>query len=323
MTQWQPLIDKIVAKISSWTARKLSYAGRVQLIRTVLFGVQSYWSQIFLMPSKVIKLIEAYCRSFMWSGTNVITKRALISWDKVCQPKSAGGLNILNLKSWNKAAILKLQWDLATKADKLWIKWIHMYYIKGHSLDTVKVPKQASWMVQKIRTVAGLNTQMQGDNGKCRIKQLYLQQIGALPKVEWKTIMFSNLATPKALFSMWLIIQERMMTTDRLNKWNINVDPICVLCGNHPETHAHLFWECTNKNVGSAWFVEKAKKKTVEGQLLRMVLAENLYSIWTERNHRVFEKAHKDTKSIITEIAYTCNVWAEGKLKEVLQQRLL
>ncbi|XP_019246435.1 PREDICTED: uncharacterized protein LOC109226086 [Nicotiana attenuata] len=109
VTQWQPLIDKIVARISSWTARKLSYAGRVQLIKYVLFGVQSYWSQMFLIPSKVIKLIEAYCRSFMWSGTNVITRRALISWERFCQPKSARGLNILNLKSWNKAAILNLQ----------------------------------------------------------------------------------------------------------------------------------------------------------------------------------------------------------------------
>lgn len=79
VSQWKPLIDKIVAKISSWTARKMSYAGRIQQIRSVLFGVQLYWYQMFLMPSKVIKLIEAYCRRFMCSGTNVITKRALIS----------------------------------------------------------------------------------------------------------------------------------------------------------------------------------------------------------------------------------------------------
>lgn len=95
------------------------------------------------MSSKVIKLIEAYCRSFMWSGTNVTTKRALISWEKVCQAKSTGGLNILNLKSWNKAAILKLQWDLTTKEDRLWIKWVHMYHIKGQPITTIKVSKQA------------------------------------------------------------------------------------------------------------------------------------------------------------------------------------
>lgn len=40
--QWQPLVDKIVARISSWTAKKLSYASRVQLVQTVIFGVQAY-----------------------------------------------------------------------------------------------------------------------------------------------------------------------------------------------------------------------------------------------------------------------------------------
>lgn len=52
LIQWQPLIEKIVAKISSWTAKKLSYAGRVQLVQTVLFGIQFYWSQLFTLPSK-------------------------------------------------------------------------------------------------------------------------------------------------------------------------------------------------------------------------------------------------------------------------------
>ena len=35
--QWYPLIEKIMARITSWTARKLSYAGRTQLVQTVLF----------------------------------------------------------------------------------------------------------------------------------------------------------------------------------------------------------------------------------------------------------------------------------------------
>ena len=39
--QWYPLIDKIMARINSWTAKKLSYAGRAQLVKTVLFGVQA------------------------------------------------------------------------------------------------------------------------------------------------------------------------------------------------------------------------------------------------------------------------------------------
>lgn len=40
--QWAPLIEKIVTRISCWTARKLSYGGRVQLVQSVLFGIQAY-----------------------------------------------------------------------------------------------------------------------------------------------------------------------------------------------------------------------------------------------------------------------------------------
>lgn len=42
LLQWQPLIEKITAKITSWTAKKLSYAGRTQLVKLVLFGIQAY-----------------------------------------------------------------------------------------------------------------------------------------------------------------------------------------------------------------------------------------------------------------------------------------
>ena len=66
--QWYPLIDKIMARINSWTAKKLSYAGRAQLVKIVLFGVQAYWAQLFIITTKIIKLIEGLCRSYLWAG---------------------------------------------------------------------------------------------------------------------------------------------------------------------------------------------------------------------------------------------------------------
>ncbi|XP_019265554.1 PREDICTED: uncharacterized protein LOC109243113 [Nicotiana attenuata] len=83
--QWQPLIEKTVIRISSCITRKLSYAGRVQLVQTMIFDIQSYWSQVFILPAKVMKSNKSYSRSYIWSGTNIITKRALIAWEKcVC-----------------------------------------------------------------------------------------------------------------------------------------------------------------------------------------------------------------------------------------------
>nr|XP_016516148.1 PREDICTED: uncharacterized protein LOC107832785 [Nicotiana tabacum] len=86
--------------------------------------IQAYWSQLFIIPVKVLKLIEAYCRSYLWSGANTITKKALVAWERICLPKSVGGLNLINLQICNKAAIAKIVWDLEHKQDKLWVKWI-------------------------------------------------------------------------------------------------------------------------------------------------------------------------------------------------------
>lgn len=91
LMQWQPLIDKMVPRISNWTSKKLSYARRIQLVKTVMFGIQAYWAQFFLIPAKIMKAIEEYYRSYIWSGTNFITKRALVAWDKMCTQKCRGG----------------------------------------------------------------------------------------------------------------------------------------------------------------------------------------------------------------------------------------
>lgn len=48
-----PILDGIKQRISAWMNRFLSFAGRVQLINSVLFHVQAYWSSIFILPSKV------------------------------------------------------------------------------------------------------------------------------------------------------------------------------------------------------------------------------------------------------------------------------
>nr|XP_009789134.1 PREDICTED: uncharacterized protein LOC104236815 [Nicotiana sylvestris] len=143
LVQWQPLIEKIVARISAWTAKKLSYGGRVQLVQIVLFGVQAYWAQLFVLPDKVLKTIDAYCRSYVWSSCNIISNKSLVSWERVCAPKSVGSLGLANLQKWNKAAIAKSFWDLTQKQDKLWIKWIHAYYTKGQAIETMTIPQQA------------------------------------------------------------------------------------------------------------------------------------------------------------------------------------
>ncbi|XP_058727545.1 uncharacterized protein LOC131599062 [Vicia villosa] len=144
-----PLVHRILAKIQHWTARLLSYAGRYQLIRNVLFGITAYWMNVFPMPKGVIKHIEAICRNIMWKGNTDKTNKALVAWDFICNPKGAGGLSITSLKEWNIATMGKLFWNIQAKADKLWVKWVNTYYLKQHNAMDWQ-SKNCSWILASV-----------------------------------------------------------------------------------------------------------------------------------------------------------------------------
>ncbi|KAL8151039.1 hypothetical protein V2J09_020847 [Rumex salicifolius] len=63
-----PLVSKFTRRIQSWVARTLSYLGCLQLITSVLFSIQAYWSTIFLFPSSVSVKINAILCSFRLYG---------------------------------------------------------------------------------------------------------------------------------------------------------------------------------------------------------------------------------------------------------------
>ncbi|KAL2224164.1 UNVERIFIED_CONTAM: hypothetical protein Sindi_2992100, partial [Sesamum indicum] len=65
----QPLISKIDARINGWEGISLSYAGRVQIIKSVLSALSLYWASAFILPKKVISEIEKRLRTFLWKGT--------------------------------------------------------------------------------------------------------------------------------------------------------------------------------------------------------------------------------------------------------------
>lgn len=199
--QCQPLVQKITQRINCWSASLLTYAGRVQLIKSVLFGMQMYWSQIFILPLKVIKLVQSACRIFLWTGNAELSKRALVAWDKIMLPQSAGGMGIINMKLWNRATICKMLWCLAQKKDRIWIKCVHEYYVKGAAVQEMEILKQSSWLIIKIiGSIEYLQTIYNGrqwlQESSFSIKKLYKAFEGNLQKQPWAKVICQNAAPP-------------------------------------------------------------------------------------------------------------------------------
>ncbi|GJT92143.1 RNA-directed DNA polymerase, eukaryota, reverse transcriptase zinc-binding domain protein [Tanacetum coccineum] len=85
-------------------------------------------------------------KNFVWSK-NDATKGA---WKDVCRPKEEGGLGLKSLKVMNHALMVKHLWNIASKKDSLWVKWLNMYRIKGNCIWDLKVKKNFSWNLKQI-----------------------------------------------------------------------------------------------------------------------------------------------------------------------------
>lgn len=195
--QCQPLIKKITARIDSWTSKFISYAGRVQLIRPVLFSMQMYWCQVFLLPQKVIKLIQSVCKTFLWTGSSGDSKRSLVAWETLILPKLDGGMNLTCLKTQNKVSSDKLLWNLAQKKDKVWIRWVHTYYIKNHDINQIESPKQASWVIKKILDARKYISTPSYMPYSYSTRKTYIEMRGTVTQVPWKKFVCNNPTPPK------------------------------------------------------------------------------------------------------------------------------
>ncbi|XP_059294457.1 uncharacterized protein LOC132047424 [Lycium ferocissimum] len=182
-------------------------------------------------------------------GITTSSKKALIAWEQLCLPKVASGLNILYAQTWNKAAICKLLRNLCRKANKLWVKWVHAYYLKHQSVWTF-FPNQASWMLKKIfkavgtLEAAGIDEQQITNASTFSIKQVYLKLRGNHPKVSWRRFVCNNHGAPKWIFILYLALNRRLYTRDRLKKWGIIEQPPFRPVCTENETVDHLFFKC-------------------------------------------------------------------------------
>ncbi|GJQ89659.1 hypothetical protein Tco_0000798 [Tanacetum coccineum] len=82
--------------------------------------------------------------------------RAKVAWEVVCLPKSEGGLGIRRLEAFNQALISSHIWCILSLKESLWVKWIHMYKLRGRSLWEIPLRGHMSWGWRKILQVRSL-----------------------------------------------------------------------------------------------------------------------------------------------------------------------
>ena len=97
-----------------------------------------------MIPNSVLKDMDSICICFLWRG-NCSRGPGLVNWQDCCVAKKDGGLGFRDSHRWNKALQAKLLWDIASKKDNLWVKWIHSLYIRDRNFWLLSPPNDVSW----------------------------------------------------------------------------------------------------------------------------------------------------------------------------------
>ena len=63
---YSSLIDKCKARLDNWSSKTLSFAWRVQLVKSVIHSYLIYWLQSYKFPLSVIRTLEKLMANFIW-----------------------------------------------------------------------------------------------------------------------------------------------------------------------------------------------------------------------------------------------------------------
>eukprot|EP00253_Pinus_taeda_P025385 PITA_25385 len=131
---WSWLLAKIEARISHWSFRWLSRAGRMTLLKSVRLAIQVYWAALTWIPKGILEKIRRLCCRFLWDGAKEEIVLPWVAWDKIARPKAWGGWGIKRLPDFSLSLAAKSGWRLITM-ENLWTKVIRRKYIDPCPLE--------------------------------------------------------------------------------------------------------------------------------------------------------------------------------------------
>ncbi|XP_016507467.2 uncharacterized protein LOC107825152 [Nicotiana tabacum] len=234
---------------------------------------------VFLMPKKIIQLVTNACMIFLWTFSQNPSKRALIAWDRICMPTSAGRLNVINFLWWNKAALCRGQFNIKKTYTLVSPQYPKVHW-KALMMGSNAIPRHnfILWLTlhQRLTTVDRLVTW-----GIQVASECVLYNSG---KIETMAHLFFECQYSRTIWSTML-------------KWM-------------GERHPVGFWE---EEV--VWLKKRTKNGRPRNSILAFLFAAVVYHTWIERNMRRFQGQKTDTKKRIRDVVLQLHIKGQQKAK--------
>jgi hypothetical protein len=140
--------------------------------------------------------------------------------------------------------------------------------------------------------------------------------------VEWHDIVWFKNVVPRHSFLLWMAIQQKLTTQDRLHRFGIHGPNRCPLCLRNNEDHNHLFFECAYTKAiwwdvcdkcdiprmtkgwdeWIRWATVTWHDKSFVNFSCKLSFAATVYHIWQERNARIFAGMSRNSNLVFDQI---------------------
>lgn len=148
------LKERIHKRLEGWNN---PYLSKAVLIKAVVQVIPTYTMTTFRLPSALYKEMDTAVKRFWWTTSSKSGMYlALKSWENICKPKDHAGLGFQKFGNYNMALISKLTWKLGSGEESLWAKVLRAKYLKGNSIFTHQIRKNASKVWKGIMAARSL-----------------------------------------------------------------------------------------------------------------------------------------------------------------------
>lgn len=87
----QPIVDKVIKRISGWKGRFLSYGGKLVLLKSCISSIPTYLLSFLKFPKWAIHAISSQMSHFFWGNYDDQHKYHLANWGLISPNKNLVG----------------------------------------------------------------------------------------------------------------------------------------------------------------------------------------------------------------------------------------
>jgi hypothetical protein len=162
---WGPLTTKVGKRAEPWMRKLMSSAARLTIINACLSNLPLHAMAICLLGEGIHVTLDKHRSRFFLEANSTKRKYHWVRWSAMCNPKSLGGLGIVDMRLMNICLLVKWIWRLYDGEQGLWADIIRNKYLRDKDLllDTHRTGSQLWIAIQKLKHLFKL-----GPNIWCR-----------------------------------------------------------------------------------------------------------------------------------------------------------